>query len=144
MYNLLRRALKSASREDLEQVVLHCVAFTEGLRLQGFITEALAQEAHEYLQPHTVSAAIASADDTSATDRSEVSGPGVVDRTDEEWQEHTGQASDSGLSTDDESGDAQGLESAEDSGGGHQTEVEGDTDPDRQESTQALPEDGAG
>lgn len=143
MWGLLRRALRSASKQDLEQVVLHCVAFTDGLRANGFITEELARQAHDYLQPHTFSSAITAAADDSPTDWSPVSGPGAADWADTERQEHTGEASPTALSPRDESSDAQGVGASTDSGGGHQTPLEGDDHTNGTEHAEVVPEDGA-
>ena len=165
MYGLLRRALRSATREDLEQVVLHCVAFTDGLRAKGFITEELARQAAEFLTPGVIPDALATDTDTGllydangaviedlrdpdfnpiTTNRPALPGQGASDRTDEEWQEHTGQAPYSGLSPDNDEGAEERLEPSTDTGGGHQAEVEGNTDTDREESGEAVPQDGAG
>lgn len=164
MYGLLRRALRTATREDLEQVVLHCVAFTDGLRAQGFITEELAREAQSYLQPGAIHDAIPTDtyDDTgdgitydrfgqpiedlrdSSLGESEVQRQSPPDWTDEEWQEHASQASYSDLPTDDESGAEKGVGASTDTGSGHQATMEGDDNPNGEVGTEAVQEDGAG
>lgn len=147
MFSLLRRALRTASREDLEQVVLHCVAFTDGLRAQGFITEELAHEAETFLNRGATSDAITTGDsdpDTGTLGGTEVPGPSTVDWTDQEWQEHSRQTLDSALSSGHESGDEEGMAPPSHSGGGHEAEMEGNVHPDGAERTEAVPEDGPG
>lgn len=156
MYGLLRRALKTASRDDLEQVVLHCVAFTDGLRQQGFITEELAREAHTYLNNGVVSDAITAGenydgsfdgsdtDDATAAYRLEVPGQSTPDWSDEEWEEHSSQETDSGLPEGHALGDAQGVATSQGAGAGHEATVEGDTNPNGAEYPTALQEDGTG
>lgn len=144
MYSLLRRALRTAQKEDLEQVVLHCVAFTDGLRANGFITEELARQAADYLNPGAFHDAISTTADDSTSDWSPVPGQGAADWTDTERQEHAGEAPPPPLPVGHESGDAQGLEPSTDSGSGHQAAVEGDADSIGTEHAEVVQEDGAG
>lgn len=135
MFGLLRRALRTASREDLEQVVLHCVAFTDGLRENGFISDELAREAHEYLQPDGIASAIGG---------TPLQGQGTTDWPDEEREINLGEASDSSVPSDDDGGDEGGVGTSTDTGGGHEAEVAGDEDPNGEVGAEALQEDGPG
>lgn len=145
MHGLLRRALKSASKNDLEQVVLHCVSFTDGLRANGFITEELARQATSSLNLNLGGGDVTDTDtDTDTTDWSALQGQGAADWTDEEWQEHSGETPHSLVSEGHEGGDAQGVGASTDSGGGHETEMAGDHHTNGEIHTEAVPEDGAG
>lgn len=147
LYGLLRRALKSASKDDLEQVVIHCVRFTDGLREQGFITEELAAQAQAFLEetPTTHDLFAGSDDgDDSAADRAALPGSGTPDRTDPQWEVHTGQTSHIDFSPDDVGGETEGMGAATGVGDRHQTTVEGDADTFGEEHAEVVPEDGAG
>lgn len=142
MYSLLRRALKSATREDLEQVVLHCIAFADGLRERGFISDELARQAEQYIS-RDLPIVTDSLAGEAPTDRAEVPGPGAPDRTDEERQEHTGEALDTEVLRGDETAD-EGLRTPESVGGGHEATMEGNQEGRWYGNTEALPENGAG
>lgn len=153
MFTLLRRALKSAERKDLEQVVLHCIAFADGLRERGFISEEMARQAEEYLAPvRAVTEGLSDGDDpfevshedsTPSTDRLEISGPGAPDWSDEERQEHTGEAPDIEVLPGD-APDTKGVRTPESVGSGYETSMEGDEEGRWYGNTEAVSEDGAG
>lgn len=138
LMGLLRRMLRTASHDDLQNVIHETGKFIHGLEALGlYVNPAeVIQEASGYLDP--------------------LPGSGGPDWTDETGQIDTGEGSDRALSSgDDGAGDYEGLSEQEtheptplvppeDSDSGYQTKVEGDEDSNGEVDRQSLPEDGTG
>lgn len=138
LMTLLRRMLKSASHDDLQNVIHETGKFIHGLEALGlYVNPAeVIEEANGYLDP--------------------LSGPGGPDWANEAGQIDTGEGSDRALSSGDdgasddpglseqETHESEALVSAQGSDSGYETEMEGNEDSNGEVDRQSLPEDGSG